>query len=63
MDDNAIFAAVRAEVDQSRTVVDDGTSVACKLVELVKAKAFLFQPETEVIRTERVDKDGDLIRH
>lgn len=63
LDDNAILAAVRAETDQPRIVVGDGISVACKLVELVKVKAFLFQLETEVIRTERIDEDSDLIGH
>ena len=63
LDDDAIFTAVRAETDQPRIVVGDGVSVVCELVELVKAKAFFLQSETEVIRTERIDEDSDLIGH
>lgn len=54
---------MRAEVDQPRIVVGDGISVVCELVELVKAKAFFLEPEAEVVRTERVDEDRDLIGH
>ncbi len=54
---------MRAETDQSGIVVGDGISVVCELVELVKVKAFFLEPETEVIRTERIDEDSDLIGH